>query len=30
MDAIDRLPQTRDPGIYLKQELKDELIERTL
>jgi xylulose-5-phosphate/fructose-6-phosphate phosphoketolase len=27
MDAIDRLPQTGDPGIYLKQELRDKLIE---
>jgi xylulose-5-phosphate/fructose-6-phosphate phosphoketolase len=27
MDAIDRLPQTGDPGIYLKQQLKDKLIE---
>jgi len=27
MDAIDRLPQTGDPGIYLKQQLKDKLVE---
>ncbi len=27
MDAIDRLPQTGDQGIYLKQQLKDNLIE---
>jgi xylulose-5-phosphate/fructose-6-phosphate phosphoketolase len=27
MDAVDRLPQTGDPGIYLKQQLKDKLIE---
>ena len=27
MDAIDRLPQTGDQGIYLKQQLKDKLIE---
>ncbi|CAK0781121.1 putative phosphoketolase [Gammaproteobacteria bacterium] len=27
MDAIDRLPQTSDQGIYLKQQLKDKLIE---
>ncbi len=27
MDAIDRLPQTGDRGIYLKQQLKDKLIE---
>ncbi len=27
MDAIDRLPQTGDKGIYLKQQLKDKLIE---
>jgi len=26
MDAIDRLPQTGDKGIYLKQQLKDKLI----
>jgi xylulose-5-phosphate/fructose-6-phosphate phosphoketolase len=29
MDAIDRLPQTRTKGIYLKQQLKDKLIEHT-
>jgi hypothetical protein len=29
MDIIDRLPQTGDKGIYLKQQLKDKLIERT-
>jgi hypothetical protein len=27
MDAIDRLPQTGDKGLYLKQQLKDKLIE---
>jgi xylulose-5-phosphate/fructose-6-phosphate phosphoketolase len=27
MDAIDRLPQTGDQGIYLKQQLKDKLVE---
>jgi xylulose-5-phosphate/fructose-6-phosphate phosphoketolase len=27
MDAIDRLPQTGNPGVYLKQRLKDKLIE---
>ena len=27
MDTIDRLPQTGDKGIYLKQQLKDQLIE---
>ena len=27
MDAIDRLPQTDDKGIYLKQQFKDMLIE---
>jgi xylulose-5-phosphate/fructose-6-phosphate phosphoketolase len=27
IDAIERLPQTGDPGIYLKQELRDKLIE---
>lgn len=27
MDAIDRMPQTGDKGIYLKQQLKDKLIE---
>jgi xylulose-5-phosphate/fructose-6-phosphate phosphoketolase len=27
MDAIDRLPQTGDRGICLKQQLKDKLIE---
>ena len=27
MDAIDRLPQTGDAGIYVKAQLKDELIE---
>jgi xylulose-5-phosphate/fructose-6-phosphate phosphoketolase len=27
MDAIDRLPQTGDRGIYLKQRLRDKLIE---
>jgi xylulose-5-phosphate/fructose-6-phosphate phosphoketolase len=27
MDVVDRLPQTGDKGIYLKQQLKDKLIE---
>ncbi|MEJ2103244.1 MAG: phosphoketolase family protein [Ignavibacteriaceae bacterium] len=27
MDAIDRLPQTGEKGLYLKQQLKDKLIE---
>ncbi|MEO6004679.1 MAG: phosphoketolase family protein [Opitutus sp.] len=27
IDAIDRLPQTGDKGIYLKQQLRDKLIE---
>jgi xylulose-5-phosphate/fructose-6-phosphate phosphoketolase len=27
MDAIDRLPQTADRGIYLKQQLQDKLVE---
>ena len=27
MDAIDRLPQTRTKSVYLKQYLKDKLIE---
>jgi xylulose-5-phosphate/fructose-6-phosphate phosphoketolase len=27
MDAIDRLPQTGDQGVYLKQQLQDKLIE---
>jgi hypothetical protein len=27
MDAIDRLPQTGPAGVYLKQQLKDKLIE---
>ncbi|MFC5582747.1 phosphoketolase [Rhodanobacter terrae] len=27
MDAIDRLPQTGDRGVYLKQQLRDKLIE---
>jgi len=30
MDVIDRLPQTGDKGIYLKQQLKDKLIEHKL
>jgi xylulose-5-phosphate/fructose-6-phosphate phosphoketolase len=30
MDTIDRLPQTGDKGIYLKQQLKDKLIEHKL
>ncbi len=27
MDTVDRLPQTGDAGIYLKQRLKDKLVE---
>ncbi len=27
MDTIDRLPQTGERGIYLKQQLRDKLIE---
>ncbi|EQD53604.1 phosphoketolase, partial [mine drainage metagenome] len=27
MDSIDRLPQTGDQGVYLKQRLRDKLIE---
>jgi xylulose-5-phosphate/fructose-6-phosphate phosphoketolase len=27
MDVVDRLPQTGDRGIYLKQQLKDKLVE---
>ena len=27
MDVIDRVPQTGSPGVYLKQQLKDKLIE---
>jgi phosphoketolase len=27
MDTIDRVPRTGDKGIYLKQQLKDKLIE---
>ena len=30
MDTIDRLPQTGDKGIYLKQQLKDKLVEHKL
>ena len=30
IDAIDRLPQTGDKGIYVKQLLKDKLAEHTL
>jgi xylulose-5-phosphate/fructose-6-phosphate phosphoketolase len=30
MDAIDRLPQTGDKGIALKQQLKDKLLEHKL
>jgi len=30
MDAIDRLPQTGDRGIYLKQQLRDKLVEHKL
>jgi xylulose-5-phosphate/fructose-6-phosphate phosphoketolase len=28
-DAIDRLPQTGSPGVYLKQQLRDKLVEHT-
>jgi xylulose-5-phosphate/fructose-6-phosphate phosphoketolase len=27
MDTIDRLPETGDRGLYLRQQLKDKLIE---
>jgi len=27
MDVIDRVPRTGDQGVYLKQQLKDKLIE---
>jgi xylulose-5-phosphate/fructose-6-phosphate phosphoketolase len=27
MDTIDRLPQTGEKGVYLKQQLKDKLIQ---
>jgi xylulose-5-phosphate/fructose-6-phosphate phosphoketolase len=27
MDTIDRVPRTGDNGIYLKQQLKDKLVE---
>jgi len=30
IDAIDRLPQTGDKGLYLKQQLQDKLIEHRL
>ena len=30
MDAIDRLPQTGEKGVYLKQQLKDKLMEHRL
>jgi xylulose-5-phosphate/fructose-6-phosphate phosphoketolase len=30
IDAIDRLPQTGDAGIYLKQQLREKLIEHKL
>jgi hypothetical protein len=30
MDTIDRLPQTGEKGIYLKQQLKDKLVEHRL
>ena len=29
IDAIDRLPQTGERGVYLKQQLKDKLIEHS-
>jgi xylulose-5-phosphate/fructose-6-phosphate phosphoketolase len=27
MDVIDRVPQTGDKGVYLKQQLQDKLID---
>lgn len=30
MDAIDRLPQTGEKGVYLKQQLKDKLMEHRM
>jgi xylulose-5-phosphate/fructose-6-phosphate phosphoketolase len=30
MDAIDRLPQAGYPGVHLKEQLKDKLIEHKL
>ena len=27
MDVIDRLPQTGEAGVYLKQQLQDKLVE---
>jgi xylulose-5-phosphate/fructose-6-phosphate phosphoketolase len=27
IDAIDRLPQTGERGVYLKQQLRDKLVE---
>jgi xylulose-5-phosphate/fructose-6-phosphate phosphoketolase len=27
MDTIDRLPQTGENGVYLKQQLEDKLVE---
>jgi xylulose-5-phosphate/fructose-6-phosphate phosphoketolase len=30
MDTIDRLPQTGDRGVYLKQQLRDKLVEHRL
>lgn len=30
MDTIDRLPQTGDTGIYVKQQLEDKLLEHKL
>jgi xylulose-5-phosphate/fructose-6-phosphate phosphoketolase len=30
MSTIDRLPQTGGKGLYLKQQLKDKLIEHKL
>jgi xylulose-5-phosphate/fructose-6-phosphate phosphoketolase len=29
IDAIDRLPQTGSPGVYLKQKLRDKLVEHS-
>jgi len=30
MDAIDRLPQTGEKGLYLKRQLQDKLLEHRL
>jgi hypothetical protein len=29
MDTIERVPQTSDKGIYVKQKLKDKLVEES-